>query len=39
MIKSGDDVLAKIEYWIFRVALLIVFVAWVVGHVRHELGF
>jgi hypothetical protein len=39
MFKPGDDVLTKIEYWIFRVALLIVFVAWLVGHVRHELGF
>ena len=38
MFKSGDDALAKIEYWIFRVGLLIVFVAWLAKHVWHELG-
>jgi hypothetical protein len=39
MLKPTDDILTKIEYYTFRVALLIVFVAWLVGHVRHELGF
>jgi hypothetical protein len=39
MSKSGDRVLTSIEYLIFRVAMLIVFVAWLAKHVWHELGF
>jgi hypothetical protein len=38
MFKPTDDLLTRIEYLIFRVALLIVFVAWLVKHVWHELG-
>jgi hypothetical protein len=37
MLKPTDDLLTKIEYHIFRVALLIVFVAWLVKHVWHEM--
>ena len=33
------DPLDRIAYWCFRVALLIVFVAWLAKHVIHELGF
>jgi hypothetical protein len=38
MFKPTDDLLTKIEYLIFRVGLLIVFMAWLVKHVWHELG-
>jgi hypothetical protein len=38
MSPNGDP-LTKIEYFIFRLALLIVFVAWLGKHVWHELGF
>lgn len=39
MFKTGDRALTRIEYLIFRVAMLIVFVAWLAKHVWHELGF
>jgi hypothetical protein len=31
------DILTTIEYWVFRLGLLIVFVAWILRHVIHEL--
>ena len=31
------DALTTIEYWAFRLALLIVFLCWLVQHVIHEL--
>lgn len=31
------DILITIEYWAFRLALLMVFVAWILRHVIHEL--
>lgn len=38
MPKPTDDLLTKMEFLIFRVALLVVFVAWLVKHVWHDLG-
>ena len=37
MTNPDHDLLTKIEYYVFRIALLIVFVAWLAGHVVHEL--
>ena len=30
------DLLDKIEYYLFRIALLLVFAVWLAGHVIHE---
>jgi hypothetical protein len=30
------DILTTIEFWTFRIALLIVFLSWLVRHVIHE---
>ena len=32
-----NDILTTIEYWAFRLGLLVVFVAWILRHVIHEL--
>ena len=34
---QNHDILSALEYWAFRVGLLIVFVAWILRHVVHEL--
>jgi hypothetical protein len=34
---AEHDILTIIEYWAFRLALLIVFLSWLARHVIHEL--
>ena len=35
---ADHDFLTAIEYFVFRLALLLVFVSWVVRHVVHRTG-